>query len=214
MVSRGASRCLPKLLRKPNSSRVKTCSLRKAFSAVFMLSFKCENTIKLWKTATTAPSALLSLAAARVESCFPFLCFISSGEVQSILGFVTTKWELTLYGKNGKLRPIRKHCPLEVGKMGERAFRVEIWAIQVKSVWLWEEILTFDTHPGPTREDGLPPTEWPQLAGWRRPLGSCPAFVGWWWRWWSWSSTGCPKPGGRPAPPPTPHLRKDKGTKS
>lgn len=69
-------------------------------------------------------------------------------------------------------------------------------------------ILTFDTHQGPTREGGLPPRAWPRPAGWRRPLDSGPASVGWWWRWWSLSSTGCPRAGGRPAPPLIPHLEK------
>jgi hypothetical protein len=67
--------------------------------------------------------------------------------------------------------------------------------------------LTFDTRPGRGRAGGLPRTEWPPPVDWRRlsvwgPQSSC-----WWWRRWSWSSTVCPRPGGMPGPPQSPHLQ-------
>lgn len=88
-----------------------------------------------------------------------------------------------------------------------------LWALQnrrFESDKKPEKLLTSDTRPEPGRGDGLPPTGWPRPAARTHWLGSDQGFAWWWWRWWSWSSIRCPRPGGRPGPPLSPHLRDKK----
>lgn len=158
---------------------------------------KSENTRWFWKSAATLPFTLVLLAAARVKSCLlPFSSFFIS----------PTNRKPTGQGVNTKLTLKTEKHRLNTGH--PQSLKPE--PSQFPYRCLWVDVLTFDTRRGPTREDGLPPTAWPRPAGWRRPLGSDPASVGWWWRWWSWSSKGCPRAGGRPTPPLIPHLKKKK----